>query len=164
MVPVPPGATVEELLAGVRRGGEEAHEAALALGLLLEDRRPEDDPGIAVVVGPELAARRLSQVERDAAVEGLMEYLRDTPEPHVMAAWALAKSAEPRTVPVLIELLDSRLADPDAVPLVYQALIGIVTAGLTAPEYRASALAAVQRAATRGRSEVAETAQRYLRA
>jgi hypothetical protein len=163
MTPVSPAPTVEDLLAAVRRGGAEAHEAALALGLLIEDRPPDDNAGVAAVVGGDLAARRLSPTELNAAVDGLISCLQDTDEPHPMAVWALTKSYEPHAVPALIALLDRRIDDPRAVPLVYQALVGVLTTGLTMPEYREQSLAAVRRAAARGHAEVAETAQRYLR-
>jgi hypothetical protein len=160
--PVPPTATIEELLAAIRQGGEAASESALALGLLLEDRRPEDDIQIASVVGPELAARRLSRSERRGAVDGLITYVQDSPRPNPSAVWALVKSYEPRIVPVLISLLDATLDDQDAVPLAHQALIGIVNVGLTTTKYRAQGHAALERAAVRGHEEVAETARRYL--
>ena len=154
--------TLEDLLAAVPQGGEEAQEAALALGLLIEDRPPADDAGLAAVVGRDLAARRLSPAERDAAVDGLLAYLRDTAEPHPMAVWALTKSYEPRTVPALIALLERHVDNPRAAPLAYQALVGVVTAGVPTPEYRERSLVAVRAAAARGHAEVAETAQRYL--
>src|SRR5438132_1558130 len=162
MFPIRPTATIGELLAAIRRGGELASESTLALGLLLEDRNPEDDTQIAGVVGGELAARRLSRAERRRAVDGLITYLQDTPQPNPSAVWALTKSYEPRIVPVLISLLDATLDDQDAVSLAYQALVGIVNVGLTTPKYRAQGRAILQRAATRGHGEVAQTAQRYL--
>jgi hypothetical protein len=162
MFPIRANATVEELLAAIRPGGEEADEAALALGLLLEDRNPDDDTQIASVVGRELAARRLSRAEHDAAVDGLIAYLQDTPKPRPSAVWVLTKSYEPRIVPTLITLLDASLDDPHAAPIAYQALVGIVTAGLTTPKYYAKGRAALERAANRGTAEVAEAAQGYL--
>ncbi|MEA2900087.1 MAG: hypothetical protein QOJ84_5702 [Bradyrhizobium sp.] len=155
--------TVEGLLAKVLRGGTEAQEATLTLGLLIEDRPPADDAGLAVVIGPQLAELRLSPAERNAAVDGLLAYIRDTAEPSPTAIWALTKSYEPRIVPVLIALLDRHGDDPHAAPLAYQALVGIVTAGLTTPEWRERSLVAVKRAAARAHAEVAEAAQRYLK-
>ena len=163
MPPGSPNATVADLLAAIRHGGAEGHEAALALGLLMEDRPPNDDAGAAAAVGAELAARRLSGTERDTAVDGLITYLEETVEPHAMAVWALTKSYEPRAVPALIALLEHCLNDPHTVHLAHQALVGIVTTGLTTIEYREQSLAALRRAAARGGAEVADTAQRYLR-
>src|SRR5690348_8021157 len=156
MFSVRPTATVEELLAAIRRGGETANESALALGLLLEDRNPEDDTQIAGVIGRELASRRLSHAERRSAVDGLITYLQDTPEPHPSAVWALTKSYEPRIVPALLSVLDATLDNQDAVPLAYQALLGVMNVALSTPKYRAQGHAALQRAATRGHGEVAE--------
>jgi hypothetical protein len=157
-----PRPTVEDLLAALRQGGAETDEAVLALGILIEDRAPADDIALMPVVGEQIARRRLSPREHEAAVDGLLAYLQDAGKPHPMAVWALAKSYELRTVPTLINLLDRHAADPRTEKVAYQALLGLVTAGVNTGEYRESALAAIQRAADRGLGEVAETARRFL--
>ena len=45
-------------------------------------------------------------------MDGLLAYLQEAREPHPMAAWAVAKGYEPRTVPALIALLDRHVDDP----------------------------------------------------
>jgi hypothetical protein len=133
------------------------------LGLLLEDRPRHHDADVSKVVGAELSARRLTRAERDAAVDGLIAYLEETGEPHPMAVWALVQSNETRAVPVLIALLERWLSDPGAVALAYQALIGVLNIGMGDSAYGEQSLIVVQRAATEGHADVAETAQSYLR-
>ena len=153
---------VNELIETIERGGDEAHTAALTLGLLIERekvRRPAgDDGGVRVMLGDELATRRLSDDELQTAVDELIEYLSRTSEPHPTAVWALTKSYDPRIVPPLIELLNKIITDPDKKHLAYQALIGIINTGPN----ESVVLAAVQRAAREGLGQVKETAQSYL--
>src|SRR3954453_14742805 len=102
-----PQITVEQLLDALRRGGpvaqpdepDEADDAALVLGLLLEDRPPVDDGGVASVLGEELARRRLTPAERAAAVDGLVAYVEDVERPRAGAVWALNKGYEARSIP-----------------------------------------------------------------
>lgn len=162
MVRFYPDVTIEELLVAVSQGGAPADEASVVLAMLLEKRAPEDDMTLAGLAGPGLAGRRLSRAERRSAVDGLIEYIQDTPNPHPPAVWALGKSYAERAVPVLLRLLDATVDDPAAVPLAYQTVLVVEVVGTMTRRYRAEAHAALRRAAVRGHGEVAEAAQQYL--
>lgn len=142
---------VGDYLAAIRHGGEQASEAALTLGLLIEN-------------APEAVGKRLSGRERQQAVTDLIRYVEESAEPHPMAVWALTKSCDSRCVPPLTAILHRFAKDPRKEHLAYQALIGILNIGMTAPESRQQSLALVREAATSGCGEVADTARSYLRA
>lgn len=146
------------------RAGDDVQEAALALGLLVErekTRRVGDD-GIEEALGAELAQRRLSPAEVDCVVEQLLAYLREADSPHPMTVWALTKSYDERIVPVLLELLERDLLDPDRETLCHYALLGIINTGVGSAQYGAQALRAIERASAKGSGVVAETASDYL--
>jgi hypothetical protein len=157
---------IEELIQTIRSGGTEAHEAALALGLLIEREKvnrpnPEDDGGIREIIGDELANRRLSQMELNTAVNELIRYIDETIKPHSMAVWALTKSYEPRILPHLLALLDKVVNDTTQENLTYQTLVGIINIGIPS-SYKDLSLAAIRKAAEHGHGEVMETATQYL--
>jgi hypothetical protein len=162
VAPTPPDATIKSLLAAIGEGGSAAYEAALTLGLLLEERPHKQDAVVTPIVGHEFAARRLTAAEKEAAVDGLIEYLQTASEPRPMAVWALTKSYEIRAVPTLIMLLDRFHNDAGRQHLAYQALIGVVTTGVTTSRYRELSLQALRRAADSGGAELAETARDFL--
>jgi hypothetical protein len=147
-----------ELFRKLRTEGEEGHDAALTLGLLLERSRlsAPDDAQIAMIVGDEAARLALSREERERIVDELVKYTSDAFPPPAIAVWALSKSLDQRTLPHLIRLLDGSLSDPQQDHLAYQALVG-VTMFSGRPSYDA-----VQRAAKSGQGLVKETAERYL--
>jgi HEAT repeat protein len=152
---------VTRYMEAIPRGGVEAHEAALALGLMIEREtvcRPssDDDGGIRAILGDELADRRLSGPEVKEAVEALIKYVGETPEPHPTAVWALTKGYDERALPHFINILDRFSADPEKEKLAYQALVGLSS-------FRDDpSLSAVRRAADRGQGLVRETATLYL--
>jgi hypothetical protein len=152
---------IAKLMESVPKGGEEAHEAALTLGLLIEretvHRPAGDDGGISEILGDEIASRRLSSSELRTAVDELIAYITETPEPHPTAVWAVTKSYDPRILPHLINLLDRVVTDPLKEHLAYQALVGITFF------YNELSTAAIRRAAERGYGLVKETATQYLR-
>lgn len=159
---------VPRLIEAIRRGGEEAHEAALTLGLLIEKekvhRRDGADGGRRLILGAELAERRLSSGEQQIAVEELIRYVNDTFDPHPMAVWALTKSSDPRIVPHLIRLLDRILDDPNKEDLAEQALSGIITVGLASDDNnKRLSLEAIRRASNQTRSRVRTSARDYLK-
>jgi hypothetical protein len=153
---------IDRIVQEIREGGEDANEAALTLGLLIEQEKvhrpaPGDDGGVREILGDELANYRLTREELEAAIDQLVDYIDETPEPEAMAVWALTKSHDPRTVPHLIALLDRVIDEPEKEHLAYQALIGITSFD------DEQAVSAVRRAAERGHGDVKETATQYLR-
>ncbi|RPJ83106.1 MAG: hypothetical protein EHM18_14870 [Acidobacteria bacterium] len=157
---------VLEMMEAIRRGGEEAHEAALTLGLLIErekvNRPAGDDGGISVILGDEFAKRRLSETELKTAVDELIKYIQGTNDPIPTAIWALTKSYDPRIVPYLIEFLNKVLSDPAKEQLAYLALLGIINTGVSS-SYKSDSLAAIRNAAEHGQGIVTETATNYLK-
>lgn len=155
-----------ELIGSIRQGGTAAHDAALALGLLIERekvRQPAGgDESIRAILGDEWVDRKLTDAELQTVVDELMRYIRDVPVPDAMAVWALTKSYESRIVPALIELLERILTDKAQENVAYQALIGIINTGLASP-YQDLAVTAIQQAARQGQGSVQETASEYLR-
>jgi hypothetical protein len=152
--------TVEELLAALAGGGDDAKEAAATLGLLIEraERGPDaDDEDIRAALLPAYADRRLSEDELEAATNGLLDYLATAADPLPQAAWALSKSFDPRVETALIDVLERWVDDPQREDLAYQALVGMIPIGTDAVE------AAVAVAAERGHGRVRETARGYLR-
>ena len=156
---------VMDQIAAIRRGGDEAHEAALALGLLIErekvHRPTGDDGGISVILDDELAARRLSPSELQTAVDELLAYIHQAEQPHPMAVWALSKSYDERIVPDLINLLKRTMTAPAAEHLSYQALVGMINIGMGSP-HEAAALETIRQASVQGHGQVQETAAQYL--
>lgn len=153
---------IKKIMASIYRGGMEADEAALALGLLIEREKisGRSNYDIRAIFGERLANRRLSDAEIASAVDELVEYITKTLEPHPRAVWALAQSHEPRIVRPLINLLNRFLTNPDRVHLAYHALVGIIP--LQNDQSRAAILAAVYKAAEQGHGDVKETAADYL--
>jgi len=157
---------IEKLIQVIRSGGTEAHDAALALGLLIEREKvnrpnPADDGGIREILGDELANRRLSQMELNTAVDELIHYIDETLEPDSMAVWALTKSYEPRILPHLMALLDRVINDTTQENLTYQTLLGIINIGIPS-SYKDLSLAEIRKASEHGHGQVRETATRYL--
>lgn len=151
---------IDDLIETIRGGGENAQEAALTLGLLIERERVHrpagDDGGLRTILGEKWAKRRLSEKELKHAVDRLTDYVNQTAVPHPMAVWALTKSHDVETLGCFIGLLDRILSDPSHEHLAYQALIGITSF------YNPRSLAAIRRAATEGHGLVKESAARYL--
>lgn len=146
------------------QNGDDAEEAALALGLLIEREKTRviGDDGIKEILGDELAQRRLTPAEVDSAVEQLLAYVRDIDDPHPTAVWALTKSYDERIVPGLIQLLEHNLANPDRELICYHALHGIINAGVTSQQHKARAMAAIELASAHEYGSVAEAATQYL--
>ena len=153
---------VKKIISSIYRGGIEAEEAALALGLLIEreKRRGSNGSSIRANFGERLANRRLSETELTTAVDELIKYLDETSEPHPKAVWALTRSYEPRTVRPLINVLNKFLTSPGHAEVAYQALVGIIS--LQTEKSRTAIRAAIFRAAEQGHDEVRETAMDYL--
>jgi hypothetical protein len=146
----------------IREGGDGAQEAALTLGLLIERERVHrslgDDGGVAVILGEDLAAQRLSESELESATEELIAYVAERPTPHPMAVWALTKTYDSRAGTPLAELLERILGDADREHLAYQALVGLANLGDD------RFLQVIRRAARDGHGKVGETAREYLHA
>lgn len=151
---------IQQIMEAICKGGDEAHEAALMLGLLLKrassHHRRYDDARLRLVLGDQFATRKLSAPERKNAVGELIEYVTAFPDPHPMAVWALTQSNDRRILPVLVALLRRVVADPAKEHLAYQALVGITSS------YDESVLAALTEAAQCGHGLVRETAMQYL--
>ena len=157
---------IKELIQAIRSGGTQAHDAALALGLLIEREKvnrpnPADDGGIREILGDELANRRLSQIELNTAVDELIRYIDETLEPESMAVWALTKSYESRILPQLIALLDRVVNNTTQENIAYQTLLGIINIGISS-SYQDLSLATIRKASEHGHGRVQETATRYL--
>src|SRR5262245_49441458 len=138
--------SIDQLLEAIRAGGDEAHEAALTLGLLLEHggRREDDDRTIQTLIGEEWVNVRLTGPERRSTVRHRLDDLTKADEPHPMAIWALTKRGSKRILSVLIELLERTLDDPAKEHVAYQALVGITLF------FTQQSLAALRQAAQRG--------------
>lgn len=87
---------ISQLIDAIRCGGDQAEEAALTLGLLIErektNRPMGNDDDIRLILDEEMVKRRLSEVELASAVEELIRYVSETLTPHPTAVWALTKS------------------------------------------------------------------------
>lgn len=156
---------VEQLIENIKEGGEEGDEAAVLLGLLIEQERAfrplGDDGGVRELIGPKLAARGLSTEELDHAVSLLISYIEEASEPESGAIWALNKSGDSRSVPGLVKLFGRIVDDPSQVSLAYHALQGIIINGLES-RYSSMAAAVVQRAAVQGHGDVKELATDFM--
>jgi hypothetical protein len=153
-------ATIRELLAEVDAGGEPADEVARTLGLLLEGARRPLGPE-AILLPVDWRDRRLTEDEVREAVDGLLDHVRQSPEPSPTAVWALAKRPESRIVAPLVALLRRVMADERQEELAYQALTAIIVAS-PGSGHEADVLAAVWEAASRGHGRVADIADEYL--
>lgn len=150
---------IDELLADVRAGGDDAEEAAVTLALLIErGSRPEgaDDSDIDAALLPQYAGKHLTAAEREQAIQGLLEIVGAEPFPPATAVWALSKSFEARVAPALIGVLERSVEDPEREHLAYQALTGLIP--FDTPEVRQ----VFKWAAERGHGRVQETARQYL--
>jgi hypothetical protein len=107
---------VRSLAPVISRGGEEADLAIRALGLLIEREKVShpggDDGGVEELLGPELAARKLTPLAIHEAVDLLISHLTAVRIPEPGIVWALTKSFDPRIVPHLAALLERVVDDP----------------------------------------------------
>lgn len=153
-----------QLMDAIRRGGDQAEEAALALGLLIERERTNrplgDDGGVQLILGEQMAKQRFSEVELKSAVHELIRYVNETPNPHPSAVWALTKSYDGRIVTPLIELLKRLLPDPSQENAACAALSGIMNTGISS-ELQRESLAIIRQAAEVGFGRVKEAAIAY---
>lgn len=157
---------VPKLIEAIRTGSAEGKEAALVLGLLIEREKvyhpiPGDDGGIGQVLGEQFVNRRLSKIEVQEAVDGLIRYINEAVVPQPKAVWALSKSYDSRTLPDLIDLLERFVGDADKEELVYQALVGIMNL-YSAGRTNERSLVAIRRAAREGHGRVKEAAIKFL--
>lgn len=158
---------IEKLIQAIHSSTTEAHEAALALGLLIERERvnhqssEENDDRIREILGDELSTRRLSQMEINTAVDELIRYIDEAIEPDSMAIWALTKSYEPRVIPHLVALFDKVINDVNQENLTYQTLLGIINIGVPS-KHKDLSLEAIRKASEHGYGQAKETATRYL--
>ena len=155
---------VSQLMNTIRRGGDQAEEAALALGLLIErettNRPLGDDGGIQVILGNQSVERRLTESELKNSIEELIHYINETSNPHPTAVWALTKSYDVRIVRPLIDLLKRLLPDPDQENAAQAALSGIMNTGV-ASELKEESLLIIRQAAESGFGRVKEAASQY---
>lgn len=152
---------VDRLLHSIWHGGEEADEAALTLGLLIEREKthhptPNDDGGIKQTLGEQFTNQRLTNNEVRIATDELIKYVSEVNVPHYRAVWALTKCYDLRSLPHLISLLDRFSKDPKQEDLAYYALVGIITF------HNEESLEAIKRAAELGQGKVKNTANTYL--
>jgi len=156
---------ISQLMDAISYGGDQAEDAALTLGLLIERERTNrpmgDDGGIRLILDEEMAIRRLSEVELASAVEELIRYISETPTPHPTAVWALTKSYNVRMVSPLIKLLKRLLFDSSQDAAAYNALSGIINTGISS-ELREESLAMIREAAKQGFGQVKKAAASYL--
>jgi hypothetical protein len=157
---------VDGLMQRIKGGGADAQAAGLALGLLVERVRMPDtaqqDREIEGALGVDWVGRHLSAADVEHAVTVLLDYLRETPKPLVIALWALGKAYAERSVDPLLAFLDRALADHGQDNAAAQAIGALVTAMPDADDY-APALAMLQRAVAQGGPEARLAAGRYLR-
>lgn len=158
--------SVLELIQVIRDKSQESHDAALAIGLLIEREKvnrpmPGDDGGIAEILGKKLASQRLSETDLETALNELISYVNDTPEPEPMAIWALNKSYDLRIIPTLINVLKRTVHDPKQENLACQALFGLINIGISS-KYKSLCLEILDEAAKYGHGEVKDTASNYL--
>lgn len=156
---------ISQLMHAIRCGGDQAEEAALTLGLLIErekaNRPMGDDGNIRLILDEEMAKRRLSEVELASAVEELIRYVSEASTPHPTAVWALTKSYDARIVKPLLDLLKRLLLDSSQENAAYNALSGIMNTGVSS-ELREESLAIIRQAAEQGYGRVKEAADGYL--
>jgi hypothetical protein len=152
------------LLNDLEAGGERSEEAALALGLLLErvsGVRPSGKPfPIARVLDEKLAAVRLSASDVERILDRLISVAGRTRDPS--AIWALAASRDPRIVAPLVRILERTLESSAEELAAGHCLHGIIETGVESPSNRREAIAAIRRAAAKGRGEVRQLAAEYL--
>ena len=150
------------LVQAVRRGSgggpQEAEDATLALGLLLEkswSRRPDDPEGrhYREILGDEVGGHDLTEEEYRYVRDELLDHVGTSADPDPAVLWALGKSADAAIAPRLVGLVDQHLDDPARPALVYNALGALIP--LADDE---SVRAAFSRAAARGTGEVRELA------
>src|SRR3954471_23055848 len=145
----------------ISRGGEEADLAIRALGLLIEREKVShpggDDGGVEELLGPELAAPKLTPLAIHEAVDLLISHLTAVRIPEPGIVWALTKSFDPRIVPHLAALLQRVVDDP-----AHQAVASQVVGGLTC-FVGTRTVAAVRIAAERGQGDAREFATSWLR-
>jgi hypothetical protein len=153
-----------QLLEIIRHNTEESQEAALALGLLLEQEKVNLPSGnraeISAIIGDELGNYALSPSEFTLVVDQLIDDLSQEAIPHPMAVWALTKSYEQRALPCLIQLLERVINDSNYEHLCYQSLIGILNIGV--PINHQESVKIIKKAAQQGYGMVKKTAEEYL--
>jgi hypothetical protein len=157
---------VQDLMATLHRGDTDADDAAVTLGLLIERERvhrPLGGNADEQLLGPELAARRLSHDETIEAVSLLTDYVLEAAEPRVSAIWALGKSADAAIVPALVVVFNQGVEDPQNEDLLQQVLQALYVNGIDSP-YVSAAAEVFRRAAAEGRGEVQRLGTHYLQA
>lgn len=151
---------IDDLLKTAFSRRKASTDAIGALGLLLEETRAKrpagDDGGLRDLLGPELAAYRLSEVERSTIIESLSHRLLKQRNINHTLIWALSKSADECILPVLTTLLNRALQSPRQQDAASEALNGLA---LFWPDSKS----AVERAAEQGQGDVQEQAKDLLR-
>ena len=157
---------VREVVGRLDRGGTDADDAAVMLGLLIERERfarrpgtyhgPALDEAIAEMYGNAVAIKRLSPLAVHEAVSALLDHLRRIGIPSVAVVSALAKSYEPRVVPHLYALLEQIVDKPEHDGLASQ----IVSTLVLFPD--ATAVAGIRLAATRGHGDARRVAEQWI--
>lgn len=150
---------IEDQIEAIRLGGERGHNAALALGFLLERlRRPGDamTEEIRLISGDDVASRHLSPAEAEEALDQLLQLLESTPVPPPILVWAVGRNADPRTIGPLGRVLDRTAFSPDSLDTAREALQGLMLFD------EAEAESAIGRVADGGEGELRENARAYL--
>jgi hypothetical protein len=151
---------IDDLLKTAFSRRKASTDAIGALGLLLEETRAKrpvgDDGGIRDLLGPELAAYRLSKVERSTIIESLSHRLLKQRNINHLLIWALSKSADECILPVLTTVLNRALQSPQQQDAASEALNGLA---LFWPDSKS----AVERAAQQGQGDVQEQAEDLLK-
>ena len=149
---------IDKEIEAIGRGEQPSHDAALALGLLLErQRRPGDamNDEIRLISGEGVASRHLSPAEADLVLNHLLSLIDSTLLPKPVLVWAVSRSADPRIVGPLSRLLDRTLSSPESLDVAREALSGLM---LFDGE---EAAATIRRVAESDRGELGDAARSY---
>lgn len=154
-----PMSVISDLLITAFSRRKASAEAIGALGLLLEEGRAKrpagDDGGLGNLLGPALAAHRLSEEERLNIIEALSEKLLKQRNIDHRLIWALNKSADESILPVLTILLNRALQSEKQQDAACEAVNGLA---LFLPESKP----ALEAAAQHGRGYVKQQADVLL--
>ena len=118
--------TWDELLSDIRGGGERADDAAVAVGLLLEE--PRDPDAIRLVLGDAFAEVELDADEREQLVDLLAGHVEDVRGVSPSVVWALGKDSSDRAVAALGTVVNAGVRGRVSDDIAYQA-VAAVTAG-----------------------------------
>lgn len=153
---------IEKLMNSIHKGGDEALEAALALGTLLESYkvyRPVqgDEEKVRGQIKAEYRDIKFTETEFNAAVDQLIDYVKNTPDPLPAGVWALTKSYETRALPILTTLFEKVMQDPAKEQIAIQILNSL-------PSYNNEAVTVeiFRKAAGIGSREIQEKAKHYM--